>query len=93
MVKQTVKNNFLFRHLEDDALLHVVERLKEVRCEAGRIICREGEKGDYFYIIESGVYAVYKKGELVHTYKIVDGLDKPSFGEVHARTREPSLRQ
>ena len=60
MVKQTVKNNFLFRHLEDDALLKVVHQLREVRCEAGRIVCREGEKGDYFYIVESGVYAVYQ---------------------------------
>ena len=82
MVRQTVKNNFLFRHLEDEALLNVVEKLREVRCEAGRIVCREGEKGDYFYIVESGVYGVYKRGELVHTYRVVDGMDKPSFGEL-----------
>ena len=53
-----------FVRSEDDAMVKVVERLREVRCEAGRIVCREGEKGDYFYIVESGVYAVYKRGFL-----------------------------
>ena len=95
MVKSTVSNNFLFRHLEDAALLKLVERLREVRCEPGRVVCREGDKGDYFYIVESGVYAVYKRGELVHTYRVVEGQDKPSFGELalmYAKPRAATVR-
>ena len=68
----------------------------QVRCEAGRIVCREGDKGDYFYVVESGVYAVYKAGEHIHTYRITDGSDnKPSFGELalmYARPRAATVR-
>ena len=95
MVKATVQNNFLFRHLEDEALIKLVERMREVRCEVGRIVCRQGDKGDYFYIVESGVYAVYKRGELVHTYRVNESQDKPSFGELalmYARPRAATVR-
>ena len=44
MVKASVQHNFLFRDLEDDAMLKVVERLREVRCDEGRVVCREGDK-------------------------------------------------
>ena len=95
MVRQTVRNNFLFRHLDDEALSKVVDRLREVRCEPGKIVCREGDKGDYFYIVESGVYGVYKRGELVHTYQVSEDNDKPSFGELalmYARPRAATVR-
>ena len=46
MVKQAVKNNFLFRHLQDEELLKVVERLREVRKQcpgrAGGGMCAAG---------------------------------------------------
>ena len=66
----------------------------QVRCEAGRVVCREGDKGDFFYIAESGVYAVYKSGELLHTYRIEEdahgNTGRPSFGEVATMGWEPS---
>ena len=95
MVRATVRKNFLFRHLDDDALVKVVEKLREVRCESGRIVCREGDRGDYFYICESGVYSVYKEGELLHTYR-TDAGDKPYFGELalmYAKPRAATVRR
>jgi CRP-like cAMP-binding protein len=96
MIKASVLSNFLFRHLDDEMLSKLVERMREVRCEAGRIVCREGDKGDFFYVVESGVYAVYKAGELVHAYTVQEGLDsKPCFGELalmYAKPRAATVR-
>ena len=59
-MRAAVKENFLFKHLDDDAFNRTVERMQPVKCDPGKIVCREGDKGDYFYVVESGVYAVYQ---------------------------------
>jgi CRP-like cAMP-binding protein len=59
MLIDSVKSNFLFSHLSLDAreaVLHVMER---VPVEAGELITRQGERGDHFYVVESGTYDIF----------------------------------
>jgi CRP-like cAMP-binding protein len=54
--------------------------------QAGEVVTQQGERGDYFYIAESGQFDVYVTKpdgapELVHTYTALGGRH-PSFGEL-----------
>jgi len=57
----------VFDVLDDDERTRLAEALDEVSYEAGSHIVREGEMGDTFYIILSGLVSVSKKdeGELI----------------------------
>ena len=52
-----------------------------MRLEKGMAVMKEGDKGDFFYVVESGVYDVLKGSTKVHTYRVVGGAH-PSFGEL-----------
>lgn len=82
---QTVRNLMFFRNLNTEQLNELLDAMREFTVEPEDIIIRQGDVGDYFYVIQNGIYEVYVKRddandskiELVHTY---DG--KGYFGEL-----------
>ena len=51
---------------------------------AGQTVMKQGDKGDFFYVCERGVFDVYVSGadgtqNKVHTYAVTDG-NHPCFG-------------
>ena len=54
-------------------------------------VMKEGDKGDFFYVVESGVYDVLKGSTKVHTYRVVGGAH-PSFGELALMCAKPFER-
>jgi len=48
----------LFTHLSADNLIAVWRRLERVRAEEGAVVCRRGEPGDAFYVVQSGALEV-----------------------------------
>ncbi|XP_008473823.1 cAMP-dependent protein kinase type II regulatory subunit-like [Diaphorina citri] len=78
---ESVKKILIFRSLDSDQMNDVIDAMFEKPVEAGDIVIRQGDDGDFFYVIESGRYeaSVEIDGEdkLMHAYE-----DKGSFGEL-----------
>ncbi len=58
----------LFETLTDEDLDQIARRLRTQRFAAGTVILRQGEPGDTFYIVQSGIVTIWRKG--------ADGLDE-----------------
>merc|ERR1719454_2465657 len=71
----------LFNRLETEQFNTVLDAMFEYPVEPGQKIIAEGDDGDNFYVIENGVYDVYKNidGEEV---KVASYDNKGSFGEL-----------
>lgn len=59
----------LLKHLTSFARSQLVDVIKTHRSPAGTQIIREGEEGDFFFILESGTCQALKNDKLVYTYK------------------------
>ena len=76
--RNAVKNNFLFRSLDQEQLKLVFSGMRERPVPfAGEIIIRQGEEGDNFYIVEAGKYGVEVDGQ-----EVVQIGPGGSFGEL-----------
>jgi cAMP-dependent protein kinase regulator len=60
-IRASIQNNLLFRNLDEEQERDVLLAMKEVKCEANSIIIRQGDQGDFFYVVESGALDVYIK--------------------------------
>uniref|UniRef100_A0A060T9H9 cAMP-dependent protein kinase regulatory subunit n=1 Tax=Blastobotrys adeninivorans TaxID=409370 RepID=A0A060T9H9_BLAAD len=76
-LKQSVAGNFLFANLDDDERDIVLGSLQERTFEKGSYIIKQGDEGDYFYVVESGSVNYYKDNEFVNS----SGAGS-SFGEL-----------
>uniref|UniRef100_A0A1A9VPC1 cAMP-dependent protein kinase type II regulatory subunit n=1 Tax=Glossina austeni TaxID=7395 RepID=A0A1A9VPC1_GLOAU len=65
---ESVKNVLLFRSLEQEQMSQVLDAMFERRVTPGELIIRQGDDGDNFYVIESGVYQVIVNDNHIHTY-------------------------
>uniref|UniRef100_A0A1I8FNU8 Cyclic nucleotide-binding domain-containing protein n=1 Tax=Macrostomum lignano TaxID=282301 RepID=A0A1I8FNU8_9PLAT len=80
-LNQAVSHIVLFQCLDEDQKRDVINAMFERRSEPGDRIITQGEDGDNFYVIESGVYDIYV---------LIDGKDtkvgqynnQGSFGEL-----------
>lgn len=54
-----VKGNFLFNNLDTDQLDEVVLSMFEKPAKAGEDVIKQGEDGDYFYVVESGTFDIF----------------------------------
>lgn len=62
-LKTTVQANVLFEHLEKDELADVLDAMFPVDSAKGMTIIEQGDDGDNFYIIKSGVCGVEINGK------------------------------
>ncbi|ODV91343.1 hypothetical protein CANCADRAFT_15843, partial [Tortispora caseinolytica NRRL Y-17796] len=79
-LEKSVSDNFIFRALREDSLKLVIQALEEVphdKTAAGCVIVKQGDHGDYFYIVESGDLRVIIDGVQVGTVG-----PSGSFGEL-----------
>uniref|UniRef100_A0A1B0AZN1 cAMP-dependent protein kinase type II regulatory subunit n=1 Tax=Glossina palpalis gambiensis TaxID=67801 RepID=A0A1B0AZN1_9MUSC len=65
---ESVKHVLLFRSLEQEQMSQVLDAMFERRVTPGELIIRQGDDGDNFYVIESGVYKVIVNDNHIHTY-------------------------
>ncbi|KAF6202881.1 hypothetical protein GE061_003287 [Apolygus lucorum] len=79
-IKASLKNVPLLAHLDDATMQQVILAMEHRTVTANQVVIQEGEPGDFFYVIESGVYeashVVKDKRVVIKTY--TDG----SFGEL-----------
>ena len=58
-IKASTKNNFLFRDLDEEQETGVLNAMRETQVTAGQVVIRQGDVGDYFYVVESGLLHCY----------------------------------
>lgn len=76
-LNRSVAKNFLFNNLDEDALHRVLGSLQEKTVPAGHVIIKQGDEGDYFYVVERGEVEYSVDGKAVG--KAGSGA---SFGEL-----------
>lgn len=77
ILKKSLAQNFLFKSVDESALHLIFESLKQKKFKKGDIIIRQGDEGDYFYVVEHGAVE-YSIGDAVVGQEGVGA----SFGEL-----------
>lgn len=74
---KTVAHIFIFRSLEQKQVDKVIDAMFGREVDEHDVIIEQGDDGDNFYVIESGVYDIYVNKQKVGQYE-----QKGSFGEL-----------
>lgn len=91
-IRKAVQNSFLFIGLETDQKQAIFDAMEEVKVDAGSTLITQGAEGDYFYVVESGKYDVFKRNPSDPTAgeKQVFHYDETgSFGELALMYNSP----
>lgn len=76
-LNDAVKNILLFRSLEEKQMQEVIDAMFERNVTPGDHVIDEGDDGDNFYVIDSGIYDILVNNKKVGAYD-----NKGSFGEL-----------
>ncbi|KAF5393746.1 hypothetical protein D9757_000151 [Collybiopsis confluens] len=61
-IKTSIQNNFIFRDLDEEQETGVLNAMQEVSVREGEEVIRQGDVGEYFYVVESGILDCYILG-------------------------------
>jgi cAMP-dependent protein kinase regulator len=95
-IKAAIRDNFIFRDVEDKQLRAVLGAMQEVHVAPDEVVIRQGDQGDYFYVVEDGFLLCYvatqgqsaQSANTNNTYhpefgkKVADYGPGSSFGEL-----------
>jgi CRP-like cAMP-binding protein len=73
----SISKNLLFRNLERDQKKEVVDAMFERKCKSGEKVIVQGDEGDNFYVVDSGLFYVF-----VEDKKVLEVGPGGSFGEL-----------
>ncbi|KAI8642210.1 camp-dependent protein kinase regulatory subunit [Parasitella parasitica] len=76
-IKISISNNFLFRNLDEEQYLDVVNAMVEKRVDMGTTVIKQGDVGDFFYVVESGTLDCF-----IGETKVTNYEAGGSFGEL-----------
>lgn len=80
----SVIKNFLFSQLDGDSLRTIIFALEEKRYPKNSEIIKQGDEGDFFYVVEKGTVDYLVNGTVVNT-----SSDGSSFGELALMYNSP----
>ncbi|KAG0676521.1 hypothetical protein C6P41_001320 [Kluyveromyces marxianus] len=83
-LEKAVGRNFLFNKLDSDSKKLVINSLEEKSVAKGEEIIKQGDEGDYFYIVEDGTVEFYVNNQKVNT-----SSSGSSFGELALMYNSP----
>lgn len=83
-LEKSIGKNFLFNRLDPDSKKLVINCLEEKHVEANDIIIKQGDEGDYFYIVEDGNVEFY-----VNDVRVSTSGPGSSFGELALMYNNP----
>ena len=63
---QMISSIIIFKHLYDEDIYNIIDSMFERKCTQDEEIIREGDNGNYFYVIYNGSYEAYIKGKKVN---------------------------
>ncbi|KZT20781.1 camp-dependent protein kinase regulatory subunit [Neolentinus lepideus HHB14362 ss-1] len=58
-IKASIANNFIFRDLDEEQETGVLNAMQEMQVEKDEVVIRQGDVGEYFYVVESGLFYCY----------------------------------
>lgn len=62
-IKASISNNFIFRDLDEEQETGVLNAMREVRVKRNEVVIRQGDVGEYFYVVEDGLLHCYIRPE------------------------------
>jgi len=83
-IDRKLETNFLFAHLTEESRSEIVDILVEKVFNKDDVIIKQGDEGDFFYIIEEGTCEIFVNDTKVMTCVIGD-----SFGELALMYNSP----
>lgn len=83
-LNESVMKNFLFNQLDDDSLRTILFALEEKKIPENTEIIKQGDEGDFFYVVEKGTVDYLVNGKVVNT-----STDGSSFGELALMYNSP----
>ncbi|KAL4138772.1 hypothetical protein PRIC2_002276 [Phytophthora ramorum] len=67
IIRQALLNNFLFYTIGHSDIDSIVDFMAEKTACAGEVVIKEGDTGDFFYIVETGLFSISVHGNVVNT--------------------------
>ena len=67
-IRASIANNFIFRDLDEEQEQGVLMAMQEIRVNAKEVVIRQGDVGEYFYVVEQGLLHCYIRPEPVFNY-------------------------
>ncbi|KAG6622913.1 AGC/PKA protein kinase [Phytophthora cinnamomi] len=67
IIRQALLNNFLFYTIGHSDIDSIVDFMVEKSAVAGEVIINEGDPGDFFYVVETGLFSISVHGNVVNT--------------------------
>lgn len=62
-IKASIATNFIFRDLDEEQETGVLNAMQELRVDKNEVVIRQGDVGEYFYVVESGLLHCYIRPE------------------------------
>ncbi len=82
-IDKAISQNLLFKNLDEEQLKDVMDAMSEKRITTpGSVIIKQGDVGDFFYVVESGSFDIYVRSD------DVDDSQGRNFGRKVAFARE-----
>lgn len=80
-IKASIANNFIFRDLDEEQETGVLNAMQERRLAQDEVIIRQGDVGEYFYVVESGLFYCYIHPEPLPPTWLADTANHSSHTE------------
>ncbi|KAF7433208.1 hypothetical protein PC9H_005158 [Pleurotus ostreatus] len=62
-IRASIGKNFIFRDLDEEQETGVLNAMQEQRVSTNEVVIRQGDVGEYFYVVESGLLHCYIHAE------------------------------
>ena len=81
-LQDRVQTCLLFKSLDESQLGDVIDAMFEQKKEKGEFIINQNEDGDYFYVVETGVYSALIQTESGDLKTVFTYDNEGNFGEL-----------
>ncbi|KAJ3223927.1 hypothetical protein HK099_000523 [Clydaea vesicula] len=81
-IETSIKNNFLFKSLDEEQYMDVVDAMAEKKVMPGEDVIKQGGVGDFFYVAETGAFDVFVSRNGQPPVKVFAYGAGGSFGEL-----------
>ncbi|KIP09224.1 hypothetical protein PHLGIDRAFT_87117 [Phlebiopsis gigantea 11061_1 CR5-6] len=62
-IRAAVGDHFLFKDLDDEQRMGVLNAMQEISVSQGEVVIRQGDVGEWYYVVESGMFHCYIRDE------------------------------
>ncbi|KAF8076240.1 cyclic nucleotide-binding-like protein [Lyophyllum atratum] len=82
-IKASIANNFIFRDLDEEQETGVLNAMRELNVERNEVVIRQGDVGEYFYVVESGLLHCYIRPDPLPPTWLTDSQSSTALNPEH----------